>query len=205
VELLKEFNIAIAGVGGQGTILLSHLIADAARMEGFEVQTGETLGMAQRGGPVMSFVRYGKSVHTPLIPDHEADILICLEPLEALRAIRLVGEGTRVLLNTRRKLPLGVLLGEQEYPRNEEIQQSIKSAGGRMIAINATELAKSAGSDKSANICLLGGIAALQASHIRPENFKAALSQTLSEHLSENLRAFESGYDTVTEKFLSES
>jgi indolepyruvate ferredoxin oxidoreductase beta subunit len=197
VELLKEFNVAVTGVGGQGNILLSHLMASAARMEGFEVQTGETLGMAQRGGPVMSFVRYGKKVYSPIIPDHEADILVSLEPIEAIRAFHFVGQGTWVLLSTKKKPPLSVLLGEQEYPELEEIEASLESVGARTFAMNATELAEKAGNSKSANVCLYGGIAALGISHIRLEYFKSALKIIPSEQLQANLRAFDLGYENM--------
>ena len=197
VELLKEFNVAVAGVGGQGNILLSQLIACAARMEGFEVQTGETLGMAQRGGPVVSFVRYGKRIYSSLVPDHEAHILISLEPVEALRSIRFVGQDTLVLLNTEERRPLSVLLRQQEYPDLEEIEASLRSAGARTFAFNATELAEKAGNAKSANVCLFGGMAALGKSHIQLDNFKGALKEILSERLQVNMQAFDLGYETV--------
>jgi len=197
VDLLKEFNVAVAGVGGQGNILLSQLIACAARMEGFEVQTGETLGMAQRGGPVLSFVRYGKRVYSSLIPDHEAHILISLEPVEALRSIRFVGQDTLVLLNTEERRPLSVLLRQQEYPKLEQIEASLRSAGAKIFAFNATELAEKAGNAKSANVCLFGGMAALGKSNIQLDNFKGALKEILSERLQVNMQAFNLGYETV--------
>ena len=199
VELLREFNIAVAGVGGQGNLLLSHLIACAARMEGFEVQTGETLGMAQRGGPVMSYVRYGTKIYSSLIPDHEANILISLEPVEALRSIRLVGQDTIVLLNTKEKRPLSVQLGEQKYPRLQEIEASLKLAGAKTFAIAATDLAERAGNSKSANVCMLGGMAALGSSQIELENFRRAIKGSLPENaLQVNMQAFNFGYETVS-------
>ena len=197
VELLKEFNIAVAGVGGQGNLLLSHLIASAARMEGFEVQTGETLGMAQRGGPVMSYVRYGPKIYSSLVPDHEANLLISLEPVEALRSIRLVGPNTIALLNTKEKRPLSVQLGAQKYPKLQEIITSLESAGAKTFAIAATELAEQAGNAKSANVCLLGGVAALGTSHIQLENFKHVLKEQLSKQIEVNLEAFDLGYEAI--------
>jgi len=199
VEPLKEFNVVVAGVGGQGNLLLSQLIACAARLEGFEVQTGETLGMAQRGGSVMSFVRYGKRVYSPLVPDHEAHILISLEPVEALRSIRYVGRCTSVLMNTKEKRPLGVLLGEEKYPEVKEIETTLGSAGAKTFAFNAVELAERAGNAKSANVCLLGGMAALGSSHIKLESFRRALEETLPESLLQvNMQAFNLGYETIS-------
>jgi len=197
VEPVNEFNVAIAGVGGQGSVVLAQLIARAAQTDGFEVQTGETLGMAQRGGSVVSFVRYGKRVYTPLVPEHEAHILISLEPAEALRSIRYVGASTSVLLNTRTKRPLGVLLGEQKYPELKEIEATLNSAGAKTFAFDAAELAEKAGNAKSANVCLLGGMAALD-SHVKLDSYKIALKEVLSERsLQANEQAFGLGYETV--------
>jgi indolepyruvate ferredoxin oxidoreductase beta subunit len=168
-------------------------------MEGFEVQTGETLGMAQRGGPVMSYVRYGTKIYSSLVPDHEANVLISLEPVEALRSIRLVGQDTIVLLNTKEKRPLSVQLGEQKYPRLQEIEASLKSAGAKTFAIAATDLAERAGNSKSANVCMLGGMAALGSSQIELENFRRAIKGSLPENaLQVNMQAFNFGYETVS-------
>jgi len=195
---MNEFNVAIAGVGGQGSVLLAQLIARAAQTDGFEVQTGETLGMAQRGGSVVSFVRYGKKVYTPLVPEHEANILISLEPAEALRSIRYVGPCTSVLLNTRTKRPLSVLLREQKYPELKEIEAALNSAGAETFAFNAAELAEKAGNAKSTNVCLLGGMAALD-SRIKLDSYKVALNEILSERsLQVNAQAFSLGYETVS-------
>ena len=140
VELLKQFNVVVTGVGGQGNLLLTRLIANSARKEGFQVQTGETLGMAQRGGSVTSFVRYGNEVSTPIVPNHESHLLISLEPVEALRAIHYVGSSTTVLLNTRRRVPIQVMLGEQEYPDLREIEGKLKSVGAMVFALDAVRV-----------------------------------------------------------------
>jgi len=199
VELLKQFNVVVTGVGGQGNLLLTRLIANSARKEGFQVQTGETLGMAQRGGSVTSFVRYGNEVSTPIVPNHESHLLISLEPVEALRAIHYVGSSTTVLLNTRRRVPIQVMLGEQEYPDLRKIESKLKSVGATVFALDALQLGERAGDVKSANVAMLGGMAALANSCIKVESFKEALKQTLHEKLLQvNLQAFNLGYDTVT-------
>jgi indolepyruvate ferredoxin oxidoreductase beta subunit len=198
MEPMNEFNVTVAGIGGQGSVVLAQLIAAAARIDGFEVQTGETLGMAQRGGSVISFVRYGKKIYTPLVPEHETHILISLEPAEALRSIRYVGPNTTIILNTKEKRPLSVLLGEQKYPTLKEIETTLKSAGAKTYAINAAELAEKAGNAKSANACLLGGMATLD-SHIKLDSYKAALKEILSERsLQVNMQAFSLGYEAVS-------
>jgi indolepyruvate ferredoxin oxidoreductase beta subunit len=199
VELLKQFNVVVTGVGGQGNILLTRLIANSARKEGFQVQTGETLGMAQRGGSVTSFVRYGNEVSTPVVPNHGSHLLISLEPVEALRAIHYVGSSTSVLLNTRQRVPIQVMLGEQEYPDLREIESILKSVGATVFAFDAAELGERAGDVRSANVAMLGGMAALGNSCIRVESFREALKQTLHEKLLQvNLQAFNLGYDVVT-------
>jgi len=198
VEPLNLFNVMVVGVGGQGNLLLSQLIASAARSEGFDVQTGETLGMAQRGGPVMSFVRYGKRVYTPIIPDREAHILIAIEPAEALRTIRYVGQQTSVLLNTNEKRPLSVLLGETQYPDLKTIVTTLSSTGAKTFTLDALELAERVGNAKAANVCLLGGVAALGNSQIRIESFRSALKETLPEKvLQANMQAFQLGYESI--------
>ena len=199
VELLKEFNVVVTGVGGQGNLLLSRLIAAAAHHEGFDVQTGETLGMAQRGGSVTSFIRYGTEIFTPLVPDHGAHLLISLEPVEALRSIRYVGEFTNVLLNTKSRPPLSVSLGETPYPDIKEIENIFRSVGVDILAFDALELAERAGDPRSANVTMFGGMAALNISSIRVESYKKALKETLSQKLLQvNMQAFDLGYETVT-------
>jgi indolepyruvate ferredoxin oxidoreductase beta subunit len=199
VEVLKQFNVVVTGVGGQGNLLLTRLIANSARKEGFQVQTGETLGMAQRGGSVTSFVRYGDEVSTPIVPNHESHVLISLEPVEALRAIHYVGNSTTVLLNTRRRVSIQVMLREQEYPDMKEIESVLKSVGAIVFAFDAVELGERAGDIRSANVAMLGGMAALGNSCIKVESYKEALKQTLHEKLLQvNLQAFNLGYDAVT-------
>ena len=199
VELLRQFNVVVTGVGGQGNLLLTQLVANSARKEGFQVQTGETLGMAQRGGSVTSFVRYGKEVSTPIVPNHGSHILISLEPMEALRAIRYVGSSTSVLLNTRRRVPIQVILGEQEYPDLRQIEGILKAVGAIVFAFDAAELGERVGDVRSANVTMLGGMAALGNSCIKVESFKEALKQSLPEKLLHvNLQAFNLGYDIVT-------
>jgi indolepyruvate ferredoxin oxidoreductase beta subunit len=199
VELLKEFNVVVAGVGGQGNLLLSRLIASAAHHEGFDVQSGETLGMAQRGGSVTSFVRYGTRVFTPLVPDHGAHLLISLEPMEALRSIRYVGKSTSVLLNTRPRPPLSVVLRETAYPDIKEIANAFRLVGVVILAFDALQLAERAGDPRCANVAMFGGMAALNISSIRVESYKEALRDILSQKLLQvNMQAFDLGYEAVT-------
>jgi indolepyruvate ferredoxin oxidoreductase beta subunit len=200
VEHLKISNVVVTGVGGQGNLLLSWLIASAARLEGYDVQTGETLGMAQRGGPVISFVRYDKRVYSPTVPDHQAHLLIALEPAEALRSIRYIGNSTSVLLNTRKSPSLGVLLGEEKYPDVQEIEGILRSARAKIFAFDAAKLAEKAGNVRSTNVIMLGAMAALENCSIEFRNFKRALKEVLSQKLLEvNMRALNSGYETVTQ------
>jgi indolepyruvate ferredoxin oxidoreductase beta subunit len=154
--------------------------------------------MAQRGGSVVSFVRYGERIHTPPVPEYEVHILISLEPAEVLRSIRYVGFSTSVLLSTEANRPVSVLPGEQEYPELKEIEATLNSAGAKTFAFNAAERAEKAGNARSANVCLLGGMAALD-SHIKLDSYEAALNGILSERsLQVNKEALSLGYKIVS-------
>ena len=199
VEDLNEFNVVVVGLGGQGSILLSQLIADAARIEGYDVQTAETLGMAQRGGSVIGFVRYGKEIYTPMIPEHAAHFMIALEASEALRAIAHVGQSTSVILNTRAKVPLNVVLGQDTYPDAKKIEIFLRSVGAKTYSMDATDLGERAGDSKTSNVAMLGGMAALGNTGVLVENYRIALKKNLPEKLlHQNLCAFKLGHDAVT-------
>ncbi|NMC76756.1 MAG: indolepyruvate oxidoreductase subunit beta, partial [Candidatus Methanofastidiosa archaeon] len=139
-----EFNILICGVGGQGTILASYVLGNAALKEGYKVRLGEIHGMAQRGGSVVSHVRIGDEVYGTVIPTGKADIILAFEPLEALRNISFLKKGGKIILNTERINPISVSLGESDYPPIDEILFNL-SERGKVFHFNATEIAKNIG------------------------------------------------------------
>ena len=190
-------NIAIAGVGGQGIILASDVVANAALCAGHDVKKNEVHGMAQRGGAVVSEIRFGRRVYSPLIPDGEVDVLVALELLEGLRqAHRLRGEGS--LIADELRLPPGVRPpGAPEYPK--DVVERVKAAASRVVLLPAAEVARKAGNARAANTVLIGALS--RHVDIPLEAWKSALKSCLRPSLLEvNLKAFELGRRRGREK-----
>jgi len=187
---VSELNILIAGVGGQGAILMSNVIGRAAILSGRHVLSSETHGMAQRGGSVVTHVRI--DAKSPLIPKGACDVLVGLEPLEALRAACYVGKHTHVILNTHPILPTTVLRGEGAYPPMGDLVGHFESFCAHTLAFDATEMALSSGSPRATNSVMLGAM-----SHILTLDEDAlvrALVESVPPHTAElNRKAFELG------------
>lgn len=149
-------NIILAGVGGQGLVLATRLIAEAAFRAGYDVKTNDVVGLSQRGGRVWGSVRYGGKIYSPNILPKEGDILLGLEPLEAYRWTHLMKDGAYVILNNREVYPTPVLLEEEEYPVEEIKRLEDKF---NIIKIDALEEAKIVGNIKAANTIMLGVMA----------------------------------------------
>ncbi|MHB8895261.1 MAG: indolepyruvate oxidoreductase subunit beta [Candidatus Geothermincolia bacterium] len=147
-------SIVLAGVGGQGTILAANLLANALVEHGFDVKTSEVHGMAQRGGTVISMVRFGGAVASPLVPLGEAEALVATELLETLRNLEFLGEGGRVIASGTRVDPLPVLQGAQEYP--SDVAERIVNLASNSVIVNAPDIAAQAGDARAANTVLLG-------------------------------------------------
>ncbi|MEM3464229.1 MAG: indolepyruvate oxidoreductase subunit beta, partial [Candidatus Bathyarchaeia archaeon] len=150
-------NIIITGVGGQGNIQASYIIASAAVREGFHVSVGETYGAAQRGGSVMSHIRLSEETqYGPLIPKGRAHIIVGFEPVECLRTIGEFGNReTKVIVNPRPVYPIDVLSGEATYPAMDKILNAIKELVHSVHVVEATELAKEAGDTIVQNIVMV--------------------------------------------------
>ncbi len=199
--MIREHNILIASVGGQGGITLSRIIARAAMRMGHRVVVGETLGMAQRGGSVQSHVRIGE-VYGPLIPEGRCQILIALEPAESLRAARYLGPKSTALLNEKALPPISTLLGEASYPTLEEVIESLNRIGCRVYHLNAEQLALEAGSKRCLNVVMLGAYLAYTEAEklniITMEAAEEAVRETVPRrYLEANLRALRLGYETL--------
>ncbi len=183
-------NIMIVGVGGQGTLLASRILGNAVISEGYDVKVSEVHGMSQRGGSVVTYVRYGERVDSPIIDKGEADIILAFERLEALRALPYLKKGGKIILNDHAIAPMPVITGAAEYP--EGIVEAL-SALCDVTAIDATALSLSAGSAKAVNVVLIGVLAA--ASEIDKEVFLRVIRETVPPKFLElNLAAFELGY-----------
>jgi indolepyruvate ferredoxin oxidoreductase beta subunit len=148
------YNILLSGVGGQGILVASQILAEAALAAGYDVKKAEVHGMAQRGGSVSSHVRFGEEVYSPLITKHEADFLVAFEPLEALRYLNYLRPGGTVVLNEQKILPQSVRIGDAIYPAN--IPEICRHVAGEVIAVNASAKAGQLGDRRVVNVFLLG-------------------------------------------------
>ena len=193
--MVKEFNIVIAGVGGQGVILISELLGNAAVKDGLNVRGSEVLGMAVRGGSVSSTIRIGNGVLAPLAPAGKCDILVGMEPAEALRNISYLSPSSLVILNTKVTVPYTVAIGESKYPGLETIIEKLTGASNKVITLNAVQIAGEAGSTQSANIVMLGTLFGTGQIPISLETVKAEIQARFSAKLAPvNMRAFDLGY-----------
>lgn len=153
---MNVFNVVIAGVGGQGVLLTSKIIAETAMLQDFDVKQSEVHGMAQRGGSVISHVRFGEKVYSPIVSEGDADLLIGFEPLETARYIHFLKKDGIVVYNTYRISSITVSIGAEKYP--EDIDEIIKKNAKKVYPIDGTNLAVKAGDKRALNIVLLGAV-----------------------------------------------
>lgn len=158
---MKKIDYLLAGVGGQGTILASRVLASAGLELGYDVKTAEVHGMAQRGGSVESHVRWGKKVYSPLVEHGTADYLIGFEMLEAARWLAYLNKQSVALVNRFRIPPPMVNLGKARYPSEKEIENLLQSGGGKVHWLNAADMAEAAGNPAMAGVVLLGALSNL--------------------------------------------
>ena len=185
-------NIMIVGVGGQGTLLASRILGNTLIREGFDVKVSEVHGMSQRGGSVVTYVRYGEKVHSPIIDKGEADIILAFELLEAYRALPHLKDGGKILINKQKMNPMPVITGAAEYPQN--IEEKIAAVADTTV-IDALALAKVAGNFKATNVVLIGLMA--RESDIPYEKWVETIKTTVPEKfLDVNLKAFDLGYNS---------
>ncbi len=150
----KVTNIMIVGVGGQGALLASKTLGQVLLDAGYDVKVSEVHGMSQRGGSVVTYVRYGKKVYSPIIDKGQADYIVSFELLEAARYTEYLKEGGRIVVNTQQIEPMPVITGATKYPEN--LVEKMTEAGFKVDAMDCLSLAKEAGSTKSVNIVLMG-------------------------------------------------
>ena len=151
---MQTKNIMIVGVGGQGTLLASKLLGRLLLSKNYDIKVSEVHGMSQRGGSVVTYVRYGDKVYSPVIDKGEADVIVSFELLEAARWTEYLKNGGVIITNTQQVNPMPVITGAQEYP--QDLVEKIKDLGIELDAIDALSLAEEAGNSKAVNIVLLG-------------------------------------------------
>ena len=184
-------SIMIVGVGGQGTLLASRLLGAALLSEGYDVKVSEVHGMSQRGGSVVTYVKYGDKVASPIVQKGQADLILAFEQLEAARWLPFLKTDGTMIANTQQIDPMPVVIGTAEYPAG--VLDAVRATGADLTEIDALSLAVKAGSPKAVNVVLIG----VMASHmeIAYDVWENAIRTTVPEKFLElNLKAFEYGY-----------
>ncbi len=202
-QLPKDpFNIIITGVGGQGNVMASRILSNMLVRRGYQVTIGETFGASQRGGSVMSHIRVSAdSTWSPQIPKGQADMIVTLEPIEAIRVLMTYGNPeVKVLTNTRPIYPVGVISGELTYPSIEEIQESIRDLSSKAWFVEATDEALKLGNPILGNIIMIGALAGTGSLPMSREDFQTVIQESLpAGTLDANLKAFDLGVSKVKE------
>ncbi|USS40077.1 indolepyruvate oxidoreductase subunit beta [Thermococcus aggregans] len=193
----QNYYILITGVGGQGNILASRVLASAAINEGFSVRVGETYGASQRGGSVVSHVKFGSNVHSPLVPKGYTDVILGFEPLETLRvASEYASPNTEIIVNTR-----PITSGVPQYPDLNSILDELNKLPSTSYMLNATEEVLNAfGTVRTLNMFMLGVLCGLNILPISQENFEHAIISNVKEkYVNVNIRAFQAGMRKANE------
>ena len=187
---MKTQNIMIVGVGGQGSLLASKLLGRLLLTRGYDIKVSEVHGMSQRGGSVVTYVRYGDKVYSPVIDKGEADFIVSFELLEAARWTEFLKPGGKIVVNTQQINPMPVIIGAAEYPQN--LLEKMSAAGLDVDALDALSLAEQAGSPKAVNIVLMGHLS--RYFDFTEEEWLEALEQSVApKFLEMNKKAFTLG------------
>ncbi len=187
---MDTMKIMIVGVGGQGTLLASRILGNVAITGGCDVKVSEVHGMSQRGGSVVTYVKYGDKVYSPIIDRGEADIILAFEMLEAYRAMPYLKKGGKIIVNTQEINPMPVITGAMSYPENigGKIAEKVD-----LTQVDALSLAREAGNIKAVNVVLIGVMA--KNTDVPKETWTEVLKNTVPAKLLDvNLKAFELGY-----------
>jgi len=190
-------SILICGVGGQGILLASDIVAKVAMKAGKDVKKSEVHGMSQRGGNVVSSIRYGEKVYSPIVGDGMVDIILAFEKLEALRNIHLLRDDGKVIVNDYSLDPLPVASGIMEYP--EDIFERIKKRVKAPVILNAVDIANEVGNIRTTNIVLLGVLASMM--EFPKDIWKEVIKERVPpKTIDINIKAFERGYALQTKE-----
>jgi len=188
------YDVLIVGVGGQGVLLASRVIGEAALREGHEVVMSEVHGMAQRGGSVSAAVRFGKGALSPLIPKAGADLILGFEPVETYRALPYAKQGTVVVTDVNRIVPMTVTGGSEKYPDVQEMLAAMRRSGLRVVSFDATHTAEEAGARVTVNSVLIGAVSTLEGFPIPEGALRDALMSSVPAKAKKvNEKAYELG------------
>lgn len=191
---MDKYNIMIVGVGGQGTLLASRILGAIAFKENYDVKVSEVHGMSQRGGSVVTYIKFGSKINSPLIEKGEADIILAFEKLEALRWTEYLKEDGMIIINDQEIDPMPVITGKAKYPA--EIVHTISNKYKNVFSLDAFKIASQCGNIKAVNIVLLGVMAAQTA--IAKQVWDEAIKDTVpAKFLKVNIEAFDAGYQCL--------
>jgi indolepyruvate ferredoxin oxidoreductase beta subunit len=196
---IETMNFLIAGVGGQGTVLASSILAAVGLAAGYDVKKSDILGLAVRGGGVVGHVRWGKEVHSPIVPEGRADYLVAFEILECLRWLnQLRPEGT-VLVNGQQIHPVTVSSGFATYPDRQTVDRALQAATPHVYRIPGLDMAQQLGHPRVLNVVLLGGLSALLS--VEPGIWESVLKDRVPPNYRDlNLHAFHKGRAWIQER-----
>ena len=200
--LMKDpLNLIVIGAAGQGNVQISLLIGDALVREGYLVTFGQTYGATQRGGSVTNYVRISKEVQcSPIVPEGRADIILALEPVEAMRMLRRYGNPDVItIVNSRAIHPIDITGGQAEYPELDELLDAIKRLSAKAWVINATEEAQRLGDPILANIILTGALIGSGAVPLDKESLEHLLQERFPKAIELNMAAFNRGIELVSQ------
>ena len=196
---MKDINFLIAGVGGQGTILASDIMAEVGMLAGYDVKKTDVLGLAIRGGSVISHIRWGEKVDAPMSMRGKVDYLLAFEPIEALRQIEFLNGGSTIVFNEYKISPVTVSSGLATYPADDVIEKALKDSAKNIYSINATNKAVEIGSVKTMNVILLGALTPFLDTNM--EIWEKAIKKFVPEKFKEiNLKAFYTGREMMKVK-----
>ena len=194
-----KYSIQIVGVGGQGVLLASMVLGNAAMEAGYDVAMSEVHGMAQRGGSVLCTLRFGDDVISPLESVGGADLLMGFEPAETCRNIGLCNKDSQIVMNLDPVLPSMVAAGFETYPEIDDLVKSLKKVTSNISTIGATELAVKAGKAVAANAVMIGAVAAVKGFPLSKDLLRKTLADNVPpKFLDLNLKAFDLGYETMS-------
>lgn len=186
-----DINILIVGVGGQGTLLASRVLGKYAELKKFDCKLSEVHGMAQRGGSVVTHVKIGSKIHSPVISEGSADVIIAFEKLEANRYIHFLKKDSLVIINEQEIMPMPVVSGQAKYP--DDLKERLSKFTSKLIYVNALKMANECGNIKTLNVIMLGVLC--KNLNLDVLCFKKAIKETVPEKLLEiNLKAFDMGF-----------
>jgi len=200
---MKPYNFLVTGVGGQGTVLASDILAAVGLAAGYEVRKSDVLGLAVRGGSVISHIRWGQRVYSPIIPEGRVDVLVAFEYLEGLRWLNQLKPDGTVLVNRQRIFPVIVSAGEADYPSSTEILTALRNAVPKVYLVPGLQVAQELGNTRVLNIVLLGALSGLL--EVAPEVWGSVIKERVPAKVADlNVQAFWRGRVVLAESTLSE-